>query len=243
MATAVRSFVTPANGVADDSLIAFRLGTGSGTAAQQTAGGELALAPAGGSEFLQPQLPGSMSASPVAAGGNWQVMAGELRADGARVQLRPGRRQLAVVRRDLRPAVGPVGRLGLGLGRSVGRHRDPVRRPGRGDHGCRRPGDRRRRCRPVWPGRSTSSRIDRTGSTVTYRVDGAVVARHQLAAGALTATVEDSRADGIQLAVDWIRLAPAVGPGTFTSRILDAQQMVTWRIGDPAGRPAGGYGA
>ena len=31
-----------------------------------------------------------MSASPVAAGGSWQVMAGELRADGARVQLRQG---------------------------------------------------------------------------------------------------------------------------------------------------------
>jgi hypothetical protein len=83
-------------------------------------------------------------------------------------------------------------------------------------------------------------RIDRSGSTVTYTVDGAVVARHQLAAGALTPVVEDSRADGIQLAVDWIRLAPAVGRGTFTSRILDAQQMVTWRSATlQADRPAG----
>ena len=83
-------------------------------------------------------------------------------------------------------------------------------------------------------------RIDRTGSAVTYRVDGAVVARHQLAAGTLTPVVEDSRADGIQLAVDWIRLAPAVGRGTFTSRVLDAQQMVTWGSASVrADRPAG----
>ena len=171
-ASAVRTFVTPANGVADDSLVAFRLGSGSGTAAQQTASGELALAPAGGSEFLQPQLPDSMSASAVAAGGSWQVMAGELRADGARVQLRPGRRQLAVVRGDLRPAVGPVGRLGLGFGRPVGRHRDPVRRPGRGDHGRRRTGDR--------PG--AAGRPGRGGAPVRdrpIRVDGHVPGRRR----------------------------------------------------------------
>ena len=237
-ATAVRTFVTPANGVADDSLTAFRLGSGSGTGAQQTAGGELALAPAGGSEFLQPQLPGSMSASPVAAGGSWQVMAGELRADGARVQLRQGGGSLSFA-----ATFDPQSAQSVGWGSgSAGPSAVIATRSG-GLAAVTTAADGRVAVAALPAGLAGARhqfRIDRTGSAVTYRVDGAVVARHQLAAGTLTPVVEDSRADGIPLAVDWIRLAPAVGRGTFTSRVLDAQQMVTWGSASVrADRPAG----
>ena len=238
-ASAVRTFVTPANGVADDSLVAFRLGSGSGTAAQQTASGELALAPAGGSEFLQPQLPDSMSASAVAAGGSWQVMAGELRADGARVQLRQGGGNSLSFAATFDPQSAQS--VGWGSG-SAGPSAVIATRSG-GLAAVTTAADGRVTVQALPAGLAGAGHqfaIDRSGSTVTYRADGAVVARHQLAAGALTTTVEDSRADGIQLAVDWIRLAPAVGRGTFTSRILDAQQMVTWRSATlQADRPAG----
>ena len=238
-ASAVRTFVTPANGVADDSLVAFRLGSGSGTAAQQTASGELALAPAGGSEFLQPQLPDSMSASAVAAGGSWQVMAGELRTDGARVQLRQAGGNSLSFAATFDPQSAQS--VGWGSG-SAGPSAVIATRSG-GLAAVTTAADGRVTVQALPAGLAGAGHqfaIDRSGSTVTFRADGAVVARHQLAAGALTATVEDSRADGIQLAVDWIRLAPAVGSGTFTSRILDAQQMVTWRSATlQADRPAG----
>ena len=75
---------------------------------------------------------------------------------------------------------------------------------------------------------------------MTYLVDGAVVARHRFGPGALAISAVDDRADGVPLAVEWLRLGVRGTSGTFTSRVLDAHQMVAWgKIGWQAGTPAG----
>ena len=180
-----------------------------------------------------------MAASAVAVGGSWRVMAGELQVDGARVQLLHGGGNSLSFASTFDPQSAQS--VGWGSG-SAGASAVIATRSG-GLAAVTTAADGRVTVQALPAGLAGAGHqfaIDRSGSTVTYRADGAVVARHQLAAGALTATVEDSRADGIQLAVDWIRLAPAVGSGTFTSRILDAQQMVTWRSATlQADRPAG----
>jgi hypothetical protein len=44
----------------------------------------------------------------------------------------------------------------------------------------------------------------------------------------LRARARDTVADGTPLLVDWVRVSGYTGSGTQVSRILDAQQMVTW---------------
>jgi hypothetical protein len=168
-----------------------------------------------------------MSASPVAAGGSWKVMAGQLQVDGARVQLRQGGGNSLPFAATFDPQSAQS--VGGGSGSAGSSAVIAIRSGGLAAVTTAADGRVTVQALPVGlAGAGHQFAIDRSGSTVTYRADGAVVAWHQLVARALTAAVEDNRADGIQLAVDWIRLAPAVGSGTFTSRILDAQQMVIW---------------
>lgn len=241
--SAVRSFVTPANGVADSAETGLRLGRADGVAVRRTGDGEVALAPAAGSEFELPRLPGSMTATTTAAGGSWRVLAGRLTVDGATIALRspagPGSLAFAA-------AFDPASSQSVGWGSSgavSGRSAGAVVAAGSGQLVAR----------TTWGGRTTTTvlpaalagashdfRIDRSATAVTYLVEGAVVARHRFGPGGLSVSAVDDRADGLPLAVDWLRLGTATGRGTFTSRVLDAGQMVTWgRIGWQADVPTG----
>ena len=80
-----------------------------------------------------------------------------------------------------------------------------------------------------WLGAAHLFRIDWGVSTVSYSIDGSVVATHSLAiATAMRATASDFTPGDGSLSVDWLRLSPYTGAGTFSSRVLDAGSSTAW---------------
>ncbi|MFL6127503.1 MAG: DUF4082 domain-containing protein [Mycobacteriales bacterium] len=226
----VRSFLTPGHGVADDSEMSFRLGSGSGTAVQGGGDGQVALAPTAGSEFQLPQLPASMTAS-TSAGGSWQVLGGRLTADGATVGLRAAADGADAGPLGFAASFDPRSSQLVGWRSATGSDPRAVIVARSGVLSATTTWAGRTVTTPLPAGLAGASheyRIDRSGSEVVYQVDGVVVARHPFGPGALVVSAADERADGASLALDWLRFGPAASSGTFTSRVLDAQQMVTW---------------
>ena len=238
--TAVRSFVTPRNGVVDTDETSLRLGRADGVTVRRDADGEVALPAQSGSEFQQVQMPSSMAAAAVAQGGSWQIRGGRLEIDGATVRLKD-----AVAA----GALSFAATFDLASGQAVGwGSADPA---GGSAVIATRAG--RLVATSTWGGRTTTTalpsalagashdfRVTRGSGSVTFSVDGAVVARHAFGAGPLVVAATDDAVDGAGLAVDWLRLGARSGPGTFTSRVLDAGQMVTWgAVSWKAATPAG----
>src|SRR6185503_2546149 len=81
------------------------------------------------------------------------------------------------------------------------------------------------------------------GSPHRYRIewDANQVATHSgTFSTALRVAASDFTAGGAELSVDWMRLSPYPGSGTFDSRVLDAGQSVNWgALSWTADTPAG----
>ena len=85
-------------------------------------------------------------------------------------------------------------------------------------------------------------RIDWTPTSVTYYVDGALVATHNVAVPGPMRPVaaSDFNPFGGIIFVDWMRLMPSTSPGEFESRVFDANALVDWKaIQWQANVPAG----
>ena len=75
-------------------------------------------------------------------------------------------------------------------------------------------------------------RIAWTSSSITFFVDGAQVAQHNVSqTGNMRPLVSDHGVGGGQLQVDWLRLLPYAPQGSFTSRVFDAGEVVAWDRG------------
>jgi hypothetical protein len=80
-----------------------------------------------------------------------------------------------------------------------------------------------------WLGSPHDFRIDWTASAVNYWIDGTQVASHAIAITAnMRPLVDDNNVGGGTISVNWMRLTPYSGAGTFQSRVFDAGQSVTW---------------
>src|SRR5262249_46904598 len=83
-------------------------------------------------------------------------------------------------------------------------------------------------------------RIDWTGRGFAFSVDGQLVGSKAAAVTSLRPVARDAAADGSPLVIDWVRLSGYAATGSVVSRVLDAQQMVTWdRLSYRADLPAG----
>ena len=80
-----------------------------------------------------------------------------------------------------------------------------------------------------WFGTAHRFRIEWTNTSIVYAINNNVVATH---VGAITQSMRPLASDynmgGGGIRVDWLRLSPYVSAGTFTSRVLDAGQVVNW---------------
>ena len=95
-------------------------------------------------------------------------------------------------------------------------------------------------------GSSHLYRIEWDATQVRYYVDGALVQTHAITAFGpnLNVAVSDFETGGPEIAVDWLRLSPYPGTGTFDSRVFDAGQSadwgaLTWSSAVPAGHQPG----
>jgi hypothetical protein len=71
-------------------------------------------------------------------------------------------------------------------------------------------------------------RISWTDSDVTFFVDGKQVRSQAMSMSSARPAARDTAADGAPLEIDWVRFGKYTDAGTYVSRVLDAQQMVTW---------------
>src|SRR5262249_33880109 len=92
-----------------------------------------------------------------------------------------------------------------------------------------------------WLGAPHTFRIDWVASGVTYWIDRIQVASHPIGITAsMRPLASDANVGGGAVTVDWMRLTPYAGSGTFLSRVLDAGASVTWVDAKwTAGLPAG----
>jgi Domain of unknown function (DUF4082)/Bacterial Ig-like domain/HYR domain/Bacterial Ig domain len=80
-----------------------------------------------------------------------------------------------------------------------------------------------------WLGSPHHYRIDWTASSVDFWIDGVQVASHAVSLGAnMRPIVSDFNVGAPGITEDWMRLSPYTTPCTFTSRVMDAGQSVTW---------------
>jgi hypothetical protein len=73
-------------------------------------------------------------------------------------------------------------------------------------------------------------RIERTGTTAVYKIDGIVVATHVVAGTAPAAPVgaRDGVLGGVAMALQWMRVTPYASTGTWTSAVVDGLAPVAW---------------
>lgn len=83
-------------------------------------------------------------------------------------------------------------------------------------------------------------RIERSGSAVTYLVDGNVVAQHTASAVPLFPMFSDYSAGGKTLELDDVAVVPYSAIGSLTSRVIDVGSVVRWNAASwSASTPAG----
>jgi Domain of unknown function (DUF4082)/Bacterial Ig-like domain/Calx-beta domain len=226
------TFTTSEPSVTDTTVADFGAGLpGAGIYLSQTADGEVILEPAVGTEFSGSTLPAGWSVATWDPNGTTLVAGGHLTTDGARVStdavFAPGRSLefVATFSSDTFENVGfgvtfndpPWAMFGTASGGGLyARTND-----GAGATDTLIPGS--------WLGTAHRYRIDWTGSSIVYAIDGAQVASHAATIGAgLAAIASDFNVGGGSLVVDWMRLTPYATSGTFTSRVLDSGTTTAW---------------
>ncbi|HSV66774.1 MAG TPA: DUF4082 domain-containing protein [Mycobacteriales bacterium] len=224
------SFVSAGSGVADRGLAELRMAGQDGTYVQQDGFGEVSLAPEEGQEFGTPSLPGPWEASRTAPGGRQRVLGGQLTLDGDRAQLRravgAGRSLSFAATFDARSAQAVGWRSPSGPGPAA-----VLATSGGEVYAATTVGSSTtwQTLRAGLSGTPHAYRIDWSGGRVRYYVDGVLAAEQAISGGgSMRPVAEDSRADGVPLAVDWVRMSRYAARGTLVSRVLDAQAMVTW---------------
>ena len=85
-------------------------------------------------------------------------------------------------------------------------------------------------------------RVEWTATEVRYYVDGSLVATHTASIAVQMRPLASDlfNGDSGTVSVDWLRMSPYPGSGTFTSRVFDGTQTVNWKgLNWTAASPAG----
>ena len=235
------TFVSSAGGVTDQTSAQFRTAASqSGTYVQQDQLGEVSLAPAAAAEFDTAALPTSWDQQSEVAGGKTVLKRGNLVLDGARAgtrtQFGPGR-SLA-----FRATFQGTGTQWAGL--AAGTVNDPFAMFGLRNGNLYAALSTTSLQAVQLPARLIGTdhvyRIDWSSTGFTFLVDGQRVASMSASIPLMSARARDTAADGTPLVIDWVRLSGYSGTGSRVSRVMDAQQMVTWdRLTYQADIPAG----
>jgi hypothetical protein len=214
----------------DSSPDDFAAGRHDQTHLSALADGGVTLAPALAAEFSSSGLPAGWSVWPWAAGGTAEVRDGALVVDGARCgteALFPSGRSVEFMASFSGAADQHVG-LGtdfasvpwimFSTGHGGGLHaRSNFYRP----EETRLAGD-------LLESRHRF-RIDWNVLDIIYSVDGAVVATQMVPiVGFMRPIASDGRVGDGEVRVEWLRMTPYLPSGTFTSRVFDAGQQVSW---------------
>ncbi len=235
------SFTTAAQvlGFTDTTVADFGAGTpGAGTYVSETANGEVILKPAVGEEFSGSELPSGWSSHDWAGdgggpGGAAAVSGGSLHVDGAfaapDATFGPGH-SLEFVATFGATSFQHVGfgvdfnNVGLWAMFSTSNTTNQLYARtnfGGGESSIPIPGS--------FLGAPHRYRIDWTATGVTYFIDGTQVdARNGTFGQELHPAASDFNAGGPEVAVDWLRMSPYPGSGSFESRIFDAGAVADW---------------
>jgi Domain of unknown function (DUF4082)/Bacterial Ig-like domain len=225
-------FVSAAKGVADHTLAALRMGQRSaGAYLRQDSFGELSLTPETGEEFATPELPTSWMEEGEQAAGARLVTGGQLVLDGKRA----GLRKLFATGRSVEAQVTFHAEATQYVGWASGRITDPYAMfLARNGSLVAAVFNGSRTTTTAVPGGAEllgephRYRIARSGTSVAFFVDGTQVASGKLPSVDMRPLARDLVADNHPLVIDWVRLSGHAASGTFTSRILDARELVTW---------------
>jgi hypothetical protein len=219
--------------VGDTTSADFGAGTHSATYVSETGDGEVILAPTVGAEFSGTALPAGFTATAWQSGATVTVGGGRLRVDGARVgtaaTYAPGR-SLEVVATFAAGAANQVVGFGTNLSSTPWLTFDTR---GGGSLWARSASSSISQTNTDlgagFLGAPRRFRIDWQPGSVTFSVDGVVVATHaRNVTTALRPLVSDRTSGGPRLEVDWLRLGPVAPSGTFTSRVWDGGGPTTW---------------
>jgi len=213
----------------------FNAGTvGTGMYVSETVDGEITLAPTQATEFSGASLPAAWATSVLATGGAASVAGGKLTIDGAAL---------------IAPATAPAGQTLEFVATFSGSNQNI----GFGTNGTlvspmamfiiRNNGLYARSVNGAktvenllsgvdWLRKSHRFQITTTAGAANYYIDGTLMISHTSMAwgtAQMAPVISDSTAgDAAALTVDWIRVTPFAGSGTYTSSVFDAGAAVTW---------------
>ena len=198
--------------------------------------GELLLAPTVGAEFGGTALPSGWTSFSWNAGGAATVVDGSLSVDGARANtdalFEPGR----VLEFVGAFGGGPFQHIGFGLdyndapwahfstgggALALGLWAKTNAGPGAVQN---------TQITGISPTAPHRYRVEWRTGEVAYFIDGQEVARHAIAVSAqMRPIASDFATGGASVNVDWLRMSPFAGSGTFVSRVFDAGASVGWQ--------------
>src|SRR5262249_17376776 len=234
-------FVSAANGVGDRTAQQFRMSaSATGTYLRGDDLGAVSLAPAAGAEFDDSSLPATWTDSAEAAGGSPAVARGGLVLGGGGAGTTP----LLGPDRSLVCGAPSAGSGIQWAGLAAGTPTDPWAGFGL-QNGTLYAAVSTGRMQTIQlpaglVGTAHVYRIDWTGRGFSFSVDGLLVGSKSASVTSMRPTARDATTDGTPLVIDWVRLSGYASAGSFVSRVLDAQQMVTWdRLSYRADIPAG----
>ncbi|HEX4440110.1 MAG TPA: IPT/TIG domain-containing protein [Thermoanaerobaculia bacterium] len=225
------SFTMPSPSFVDTTVADFSAGTpGTGTAVVAIGDGDVILAPTVEAEFGGTALPSGWSSATWDGGGSAVVSGGSLVVDGADAatdaSYGPGEALefVATFGAATFQHAGFVDSLAFNgpfAIFSTGNTSDTL---------FARTSDGQQTVVPgTWLNSPHRYRIEWNASNVLFYADGALVATHAVSfAGPLRPVVSDFASGSAALSVDWIRMTPYVSSGSFTSRVFDAGQSVSW---------------
>jgi large repetitive protein len=200
----------------------------SGSSIQQDAYGEVALAPESGEEFSSTGLPSTWQDGQESAGGTTVVSRGALDIDGRWA----GTRKMFSPGRTLAFKATFSGPANQWVGVASGNASAPFAMFGlRGGvlYAAVNTTTLRTLALPATlVGSPHRYRIDWTANSVSFFVDGKLIKTQALSMASARPLARDALRDGTPLVVDWVRFGKYAATGTHLSRVLDAQQMVTW---------------
>jgi hypothetical protein len=240
------TFVTPSASFGDTTASDFGAGTHTGVHVTNDANGEVILKPQVAEEFSGgPGLPADLGYSGVwGPGGSATVGGGALAVNGAYAgtsNLYGSGRSLEFVATFLGGT--PNAHIGFGVDFNDDPHWQMFSVKGDGNFYARtNAGGPETPLPSSLLGSPHRYRIDWNAGNVEYYVDGALVATHNVSFGGtqMRPLASEFNAGGAGLSVDWLRMTPYAGSGTFTSRVFDAGSVaewgaLTWSADVPAG--------
>ena len=225
------TFVTTASGLIDTTISNFGAGANACYIAE-TANGELILNPTVAAEFSGAALPAGWTSTPwTPPNGTSTVSGGQVTVDGALAYyststFTPGRSMefVATFTASQYQHVGLLGAATFTGTWAIFSTNDTTNQL------FARTSDGTNTLIPgTWLDSPHRYRIDWTATTVSFYIDGAFYAQHNVALADMRPAISDYNVGGTAAIVDWIRMSPYGTPCAFESRIFDAGSVVDWQ--------------